>query len=595
VPRGRLVWHLFPAYLAITAVSLLAVAWYAARSTRQFYLERVEADLKVRAQLLEPELRELVRTGDSQTMGVLCKALSNKTATRITVILPSGRVLCDSHDNPAAMDDHSNRPEVAKALAGEIGSATRRSTTLKKDMVYVAIPMKDGEKLSAVLRTSVPLVHAESLLASLYLQIALGGLAIVVLAAGISFLVYRRLTRPLEELRLGAERFARGELSAKVMVSDSREVGGVARAMNQMAEQLDDRIRTIVRQRNEQEAVLASMAEGVLAVGANERLLSVNHAAARMLGISADSACNRSIQEVVRNPELQEFVSRALSSDKLLEGSVVLREAQGDRLLQVHGSALRDAQGARIGAVVVLNDVTRLRRLENVRREFVANVSHELKTPITSIKGFVETLLDGALADRKEAERFLGVVARHADRLNSIIEDLLLLSQVEQDDERTGLETEELRVQDVLRAAVEACAAKAAEKNTSVETSCPEPLIITGNMRLLTQAVANLLDNAIKFSEPGGSVRIEAVRKNGDAVLSVHDHGCGIPPEHLPRLGERFYRVDKARSRQQGGTGLGLAIVKHIMEAHGGALSMESTLGQGSSFHLRLPLSAGKA
>ena len=595
MPRGRLVWHLFPAYLAITAVSLLAVAWYAARSTRQFYLERVEADLKVRAQLLEPELRELVRTGDSQTMGVLCKALSNKTATRITVILPSGRVLCDSHDNPAAMDDHSNRPEVAKALAGEIGSATRRSTTLKKDMLYVAIPMKDGEKLSAVLRTSVPLVHAESLLASLYLQIALGGLAIVVLAAGISFLVYRRLTRPLEELRLGAERFARGELSAKVMVSDSREVGGVARAMNQMAEQLDDRIRTIVRQRNEQEAVLASMAEGVLAVGANERLLSVNHAAARMLGISADSACNRSIQEVVRNPELQEFVSRALSSDKLLEGSVVLREAQGDRLLQVHGSALRDAQGARIGAVVVLNDVTRLRRLENVRREFVANVSHELKTPITSIKGFVETLLDGALADRKEAERFLGVVARHADRLNSIIEDLLLLSQVEQDDERTGLETEELRVQDVLRAAVEACAAKAAEKNTSVETSCPEPLIITGNMRLLTQAVANLLDNAIKFSEPGGSVRIEAVRKNGDAVLSVHDHGCGIPPEHLPRLGERFYRVDKARSRQQGGTGLGLAIVKHIMEAHGGALSMESTLGQGSSFHLRLPLSAGKA
>ena len=593
--KKRLVWQLYAAFLLITAVSLLAVGWYASESAKWFYLQRAAEDLECRARLLEDDVRDFLSAGRLEAVDLLCKRQGKRTGTRITVILPSGKVIGDSDENPAGMDDHSSRPEVAQALAGKIGKATRRSATLKQSMMYVALPIVEKEKTVAVVRTAFSIAHVEELLRTLYIHIALGGLAIAVLGAVISFAVYRKIVRPLEDIRLGVLRFARGEFSAKIPVPDSEEVGGLAKAMNEMAEQLDDRIKTIIRQRNEQEAALSSMVEGVIAVDADERLITVNRAAARMLGFAQESARGRTIREIVRNVDLQRFVSETLSVDNPREGNVVLREEGGERFLQVHGAALRDARRDRIGAVIVLNDVTRLRRLENLRREFVANVSHELKTPITSIKGYLETLLEGALDNREEAERFLGVVAKHADRLNTIIEDLLLLSRIEQDAERAMLEKQEAHLPDLLREAVEACAVKAAEKSIAIEINCPDDLTAQVNVPLCTQAVVNLIDNAIKYSESGATVRVEAILKGSEALISVHDDGCGIAPEHLSRLGERFYRVDKARSRKQGGTGLGLAIVKHIVEAHGGALSVESMVGRGSSFHIRLPLGAASS
>ncbi|MBI3735216.1 ATP-binding protein [Candidatus Sumerlaeota bacterium] len=257
--------------------------------------------------------------------------------------------------------------------------------------------------------------------------------------------------------------------------------------------------------------------------------------------------------------------------------------------MQAHGSVLLDAEGSGIGALVVLNDVTRLIKLENVRREFVANVSHELKTPITSIKGFVETLLEGAIDHPDEARRFLGIVQTHADRLHAIIEDLLSLSRIELEAERNVIILEPGSIREVLQAAIEICQVHARAKGINITLNCPADLRARINAALLEQAVVNLIDNAVKYSGDGKDIQVEAEAATSETVIRVRDHGCGIDAEHLSRLFERFYRVDKARSRKAGGTGLGLAITKHIAQAHGGSVGVESVLGEGSIFSIRLP------
>jgi two-component system phosphate regulon sensor histidine kinase PhoR len=261
----------------------------------------------------------------------------------------------------------------------------------------------------------------------------------------------------------------------------------------------------------------------------------------------------------------------------------------GERFLQAHGTILHDAEDRGIGALVVLNDVTRIRKLESVRREFVANVAHEIRTPVTSIKGFVETLLDGALENPKNAEHFLNIIGRQAERLNAIIEDLLSLSRIEQETESAEIALKEGRIIDVLQAAVQLCEKKAAGKKIAVRLACEEDVSAKINPPLLEQALVNLIDNAINYSGRGSPVHVEAARGDTEIIIGVRDQGCGIAKQHLPRLFERFYRVDKARSRKLGGTGLGLAIVKHITQAHGGNVTVESTPGEGSTFRIHLP------
>jgi two-component system phosphate regulon sensor histidine kinase PhoR len=425
-------------------------------------------------------------------------------------------------------------------------------------------------------------------LKEIQIRIAGAGLVIALFAAALSLIVSRRITRPIEELRKGAESFARGDFQCTLPVSESEEIGGLAEAMNEMARQLHERINTIIGQRNEIEGVLCSMIEGVIAVDMDERVLSMNNAAVRMFGCNASEAQGRSIQEIVRNTVLREFVTDTLSSEKPVERDVVL-SSNGDLFLSGHGTLLQDAQGKQIGALIVLNDVTRLRRLEEIRRDFVANVSHEIKTPITAIKGFVETLREGAVKNPDDAERFLGIIEKHVERLEAIIEDLLSLSRIERGTEREENELVENSVKDVLDTAIQVCEVGAVARKIDIELSCPENLFAKMEPRLLEQAVVNLLDNAVKYSNEESSIRVEASQGEGEIILSVRDEGCGIEKKHLSRLFERFYRVDKARSRQLGGTGLGLAIVKHIAQAHGGHVNVESTPGKGSTFSIYLP------
>ncbi len=358
--------------------------------------------------------------------------------------------------------------------------------------------------------------------------------------------------------------------------------------MNSMADQLNRRIQTITSQRNELEAVLASMTEAVIAVDADERIMNCNHAAETLFGISLGVARGRTIQETVRNSHLQHFINSVFSSPVPLSEDIIL-QFQPDRFLQAHGTLLRDSGNRAIGALIVLNDITRLKTLENIRRDFVANVSHELKTPITSIKGFVETIRDGAMGDPATTRRFLEIILRHTDRLNSIIEDLLSLSRVEQESEHDSMPVETVRAEDLLRNVLQVCERKAREKNITIRTEHAEDIKFLGNSALIEQATVNLVDNSIKYSNPGSTVSLSIRRGGNEVSVRVEDEGIGIPEKHLPRIFERFYRVDKARSREMGGTGLGLAIVKHIVQAHNGHITVSSTPGKGSTFTIHLP------
>ncbi len=586
--KKRLLWQLYPSYLLITLISLVAVTIYATSSLREFYLDRIASDLRGRAYLLEKQILQFLGPLDTKVVDALCKELGKPSTTRITVILPSGTVIGDSDDDPDRMDNHALRPEVIQAKKGNVGRSIRFSTTLQQRMMYIAVPLMDHKRIAAVIRTSLPVTAIDEKLKSIEAQIALGGLLIAFVAAGISFYISRRISRPIEKMKEGAEHFARGDLLHRLPETDLEEIGSLADALNQMAAQLDDRIKTIINQRNELEAILSSMEEGVIAFDMDERIININQSAARIFETIPKDMLNRSIQEVIRNPELQQFVTQALSSTDHLEGDITLYRG-GERIIYLHSTSLRDSSGDQIGVLVVMNDVTQVRRLENIRRDFAANVSHEIKTPLTAIKGFVETLRHGSVKDPEEIERFLSIIQKHVNRLTVILEDLISLSKIEQDDEKKAIKLRENPIKNVLRTAIGNCREKADLKNMTINHVCEENMVAMIDPPLLEQALVNLLDNAIKYSDEGSSVHISAFQKEDSIIIRVQDHGIGITKEHLPRIFERFYRVDKARSRNLGGTGLGLAIVKHISQAHGGYATVESTPGKGSTFSLHLP------
>jgi two-component system phosphate regulon sensor histidine kinase PhoR len=583
--RKRLIWHLFPFFLLITLVTLVAVTWYSARSWRLFFLEQTAADLETRGRLVESRIGGRAALADGPEIDKLCKDLGKITATRLTVILPSGQVLGDTEEDPAKMDNHGDRPEFQEAVKGKVGVSTRFSFTLGHSRMYVAIPLKDQDRIIGVVRASLAMTAIEQALRAYFLKIVLGGLVIALLVAALSFFISRRLSGPLENLKRGALRFAQGDLDRKLPIPQTDELASLAEVLNDMATKLEDRINALIRQGQMQDAVLSSMIEGVLAIDAEQRLIALNRAGARLLGVDPEAALRQSIQEVVEDSQLRWFVNRTLSAHDPIEGEVAISD--GKKIL-AHGTSLRDATGTNIGVLIVLHDVTHLRRLEHLRRDFVANVSHELKTPVTSIKGFVETLLAGAIQEPENAEKFLRIIARQTDRLNEIINDLLSLSRIEQDAERGQIFLTAQRIKGVLAAAVEVCEPKAKERNIRVILDCPNDLRARINAPLLEQALVNLVDNAIKYSERDREIRVEAERLGPEVMVRVRDQGNGIAPEHLPRLFERFYRVDPGRSRQSGGTGLGLAIVKHIAQAHGGKVTVESTPGKGSIFSLHL-------
>jgi two-component system phosphate regulon sensor histidine kinase PhoR len=595
--RRRLIWKVTPVFLLIILLCTAAVAWYAGRAVDRFYRDDTVRDLTEMTNIVSPQVVAMIERGEHDAIQDICIQLGQRSDMRVTVIAPNGVVLGESDSDPQTVEPHppyGSRPEVTAAVEGRIGVDTRFSRTVRRHMVYVARPLKSGDDIIGVLRMSLWLTDTEAVLGDLHRRIFMGGLLTAVVTVTFALVIfYRKISLPLRQLQAGAGRFAAGSLDRPLDVPETEEIGALAEALNTMARQLDEKIRTISRQSREQQAILSSMIEGVLAVDADQRLITVNDAAAAFLDVGNTAVQGRRIYEVVRNSDLQALIGRALESDEPVDGEVNVGIGDQERSLQAQAARMHDPGRDDGGVVVVLHDVTRLRQLEVVRRQFVANVSHELKTPITAIKAGVETLMDDTGDENSPQQRFLGIIARQADRLNAIVEDLLTLARLEQEDRRGETILTRARLAPTLRAAVETCDAKARSRQVAIELQVDETIECDINAPLLEQAVVNLLDNAIKYSGAGTTVQlfVEAMPKQW--VITVKDHGAGIESRHLSRIFERFYRTDQARSREMGGTGLGLSIVKHVAQTHGGHVSVDSTpqpaTNHGSTFRIHLP------
>jgi two-component system phosphate regulon sensor histidine kinase PhoR len=595
MPRTRFVWQLFAGWCVLVSATGAACFWVASMQLARL---AEEAQLRRMADAAAGLADILARDVVPPTPESFAAAAGEIAATaRVNFDLlaidgtPLETVAGPGPARSASGWQGGAEPLLAEARAGRIARTSRYDAASRRRVHAAAVAIGPPQALAGIVRATADTAAADRELAAAQRRLLAGCLLAVAAAIAAGYALARRAARPVRELSNAARRLAAGQFDVSLPVAEAAELSDLATAIAGLREQLVERGLTIGRQGTQQEAVLGSMIEGVLAIDARQRIVSINHGAAELLGLDPGKSLRRPLQEVVRNPDLRRFALLAIDCREPVEDDLVIRGAR-DRTIRLRGTALRDVSGEG-GAVIVLNDVTDIQRLENMRRDFVANVSHELKTPIASIKGFVETLLDGAADDPADSRRFLEIVARQADRLEAIIEDLLALSRIEQSEGAGNLPLERVHVLAVLSAAVADCRPRARDRGVVVDVACDGMLEADVNPALLEQAVINLVDNAVKYSDSGDTIWVSAVEEvaaDGPAVrIVVRDEGCGIAAEHLPRLFERFYRVDMARSRKLGGTGLGLSIVKHIVQAHGGSVAVESTPGTGSTFTIDLP------
>ncbi len=605
MPRTRLVWHLFAGWCGLVAAGLVAVSWLASVELARLSDVGEYRRMEDVARMVSETMPRDAADGDAITAWqTSAQRLSRSTGLRLELLESTGSsffplVHPEAAEQPQQATDgrrSSAREGDDPALAAvRQGAPQGRSGRYDADQGTRVLTLAVAVAGSRVVRVTCDATQLDRSLRSSQQSLLLGFLTAAVVAMVAGYVVAKRAAAGVEELAESASRLARGSLDASIPTSDLAELSTIAAAVEDLRDQLLERARTIGRQGSQQEAVLASMVEGVVAVDNRHRLLSINTAAASLLGIEPGKVLLRPLQEVVRNPDLRRFVLRAIDCKETVEDDLLLREGHRDRTILVRGTALRGSRGNDHGAVIVLNDVTHFRQLENIRRDFVANVSHELKTPTASIRGFVETLLDGAVENRDDARRFLTIIARQAERLEAIIEDLLALSRIERIEESSDLALETVALTDVITAAIGSCQLRASERAVDVTVECDPQVVVAVNPPLLEQALINLIDNAIKYSDVGRTVRVrvsadDAASLSAEQItIAVADEGCGIDERFLPRIFERFYRVDRARSRKLGGTGLGLSIVKHIVQAHGGSVDVVSTPGVGSVFSIHLP------
>ena len=581
----KFLWKLYYVVAILSIVPLIILGLYASSLFRDSLIS-TDSDVLVQRSLL---IKERLESSHPDTLDIKnsVSKFDSLSGSRVTLILPNGKVAADSREDAGTMDNHADRPEVIEAIAGRTGISQRYSFTLKEDFLYAAVPVYDKEgKLTYVLRTGYPLTRvnaeARSANASLFFSVVFFGLLILI--GG--YFAIKKLLEPIYQLRDAAVNFSVGKYSAKVYPAKEQELGMIAESLNSMAKQLDEKLDIIGEQNNLQEVVLKSMKEGVLAVDYEERVLLLNETASSILGISDKNLTGKTLQEVIRVSEIQKFFKKIISEGNPQEAEIILQHDK-DKFLQLSGTLLYDMDNKAIGALVVFNDISNLKHLDTLKKDLVANVSHELRTPVTTIKGFIETLKEGAIDDPKNAERFLNIISKHIDRLNMLIDDLLILAKLEEKPEEVKLDEEKIRP--LLRSVVEDFEFKANEKKITIDIACDEKLTARINKHLIEQAISNLLDNAVKYSDKKTGIEVSAHRDEDKLVIVVKDEGYGISQEHIPRLFERFYRIDKGRSREEGGTGLGLAIVKHIVNTMHGTIDVESTLGVGTTFIVKIP------
>lgn len=592
----KLFWH-YGFLLCVILISFLALTLYLERRTRTLFIRQNRQLLKRAGELLTASFPPVL-FHDPPAADSYVKTLAADSEFRLTVVLPDGSVIADSHNDTSLMNNHLDRPEIQFAREYGTGTGIRTSATQGIRFLYIAYAVT-GPEPSALLgffRIAIPINELFLITRNLSISFAVSGFIIFAVLTAFSLLSFRRIIRSISELQTAAGQYAAGNLEFKAYVENPEELRNLGKVMHQMSGDLQHHIDTILEQKGELEAILSNMAEGVILLDHTLIIKSINQAAANLTGGIRQEITGKSLIEAFRNSHLHDFAKNVLTTGVNDEITICLnrghQSGEGPKqiFVRVTSSLVQFSTRERPNLLLVLHEMTKDILIERMRKDFVANVSHELKTPITSIKGFVETLLSGGVEDEKQAHRFLSIISKHTNRLNSIIDDLLTLSKLEELEEEKIKKTN-CSVLEIVTNAVQACLHAAKQAETEIDIKIEQDVRISVNARLVEQAIINLIENAIKYSETRRRVAIETViSDNGFIEIAVSDQGYGIPKESIHRVFERFYRVDRARSRELGGTGLGLAIVKHIALSHGGSVRVSSIVGEGSAFTLVLPL-----
>ena len=591
--RSKLLWRLYIGYAAILFISTVIVGITLSRQLSENVLEEIQNSLSVRSEMLSEIAKDFLLSQSasnlSNTPQDTVVRLGDATDTRLTVITPEGLVIADSEEQPVAMDNHSQRPEIIDARDSGIGTASRFSQTQQQMLMYRAIPVMESQQLLGFVRVAVPLTAVDQQLAQLQRVILLSATIVAIAALLLGLYFVNRVTGPLRSMTEAAEAISQGDYDRRIEVVDQDEIGSLAAAFNRMARGSSQRMDDITRDRNRLSSIFAGMVEGVIDVDQDQKIVHINQVAAELLNISINRSIGKPIWEEARVTEIITALEQALESQKVVKTRMRRPSKDDDQVVDIYAAALQNKQGDSIGAVIVLHNISELDHLERIRRDFVANASHELKTPITAIRGLTETILDDEKMPEDVRRDFLEKVHAQSIRLSSLVTDLMTISRLESDHQEKSVHAFDLG--ELVRRSMANCTAICQEKQLQTELSLPDAaMIINGENQAISQLVDNLIDNAIKYTESGGTVSVKLEQENDTAKFTVQDSGIGINPHYQQRIFERFYRVDKARSRELGGTGLGLSIVKNIAEEHGGNVTVASQPGVGSTFTVTLPL-----
>ena len=577
-------------YLIIALLLLGSLELFLSSEVKNNYILNLRQSLVLQARLIADQIPATVQ----DNLDDFCKRFKSQTGARVTVIDGSGKVLGDSDESSEKMENHANRPEIRDAEISDTGSSIRFSKTIGRNLLYVAIAInRDGDADKVFLRLSLPLHDVESAVNKIRIRIILASLFVLFLVMLIGLLQTRKITRSLEEIADFSKEVTKGHFQKRLFFKERDELGELGNNISNMAQEMSDRLKQSDEEKQKMEAVLRNMSDGLILTDIKGKIIMSNEAVSKLFGVSTGIE-GKTLLETLRKAELTEFIEQVQASREKISGEITLAYPR-DMYLMVTASPFYSdkAQGELSGIVFTFHDITRLRKLEEIRKDFVANVSHEIKTPITAIKGFAETLLEGALDDREHAYKFLETIKNNSERLNSLVNDLLTLSRIELGDIK--IEKTDVNLNELIDTVFTTLRGKAESKGLSLtQQISPGITSVKADRDRLIQILLNLVDNGIKFTEKGGvTIKVESETVKADNEegkdfirISVEDTGMGIPRKHLSRLGERFYRIDSARSRELGGTGLGLAIVKHIVKAHGWEMKIESDEGQGTTVHI---------
>ncbi|MBN2186585.1 MAG: HAMP domain-containing protein [Dehalococcoidia bacterium] len=574
-------WRLATIFILLIIVCIGGLSTYLVHFVRDNYLTNLKSQLTNQTQLVGDASESYFANGRIENIDVLAKRLGEEIDARITIIGKDGVVLGDSEESPAMMENHGSRPEVIEALSSGVGSSIRYSITLGCDMMYVAVPITVNGQIVGISRISLPLTEINKFMGHISRTIIGGATIAAIIAILVAIQASRTTTEPVKKLTQMSKRIAEGKLDQEIRVTSKDEVGELARAFNQMAARLKETVGLLTTERDKMSAILSNMADGIFVLDGESKVIMINRAAERMFQFSSSKALGHTFIEVVHDHELDNILRKCLKTREQHTGLVEIEP--GKQFLGIVATPL----SGQPDSIVLLQDLTELRRLEKVRRDFVANVSHELRTPLASLKMLAETLHEGAIEDSSVAKEFLSKINLETDRLAQMVDELGELSRIESG--QISLKIKPVVLEEVVTQAAQRLKAQAdkARLNLLIAVPAELPQALADKERV-EQVLVNLLHNSIKFTPPQGRINVSAKAEGENILVSVADTGVGIPTNDLPRVFERFYKSDK--SRTGGGTGLGLAIAKHIVEAHGGKIWAESVERKGSTFTFTLPM-----